>query len=207
MKKILFTSLIALTLVSTVGNKANAEEAAGLFVEPGLTYEFSDTARANYPAPLGSSDGSLKGFGLMGRLGFHVNDIVFVAADGRYSRPKFKNDTANYESDANAYNWGVTAGIQMPVAGLRIWGSWVAGGMVDPDAANGLDVKFSSGSGWRVGAGLHVVAVSVNFEYQNITYDNLEIQEVGPFNTSTSFSGTELVTKAYVVSLSFPVSL
>ena len=176
----------------------------GIFVEPGITYEFSN-ASINYPAPFNDHDGNIHGFGLMGRVGFHVLDIIWIAADGRYSRPTFRDSTSDVDSSANAYNWGATAGIQTPIAGLRVWAGWILGAGVDPDAVNNFDVKYSSGSGWRVGAGLYVLSVSVNFEYQHIGYSDVEVQQFGPFTPNTNFSGSELSNNSYVFSLSFPV--
>jgi len=178
----------------------------GLFVEPGISYEFSNST-INYPAPFNDHDGNVHGFGLLGRLGFHVADVIFIAADGRYSRPTFRDSTGNFDSTADAYNWGVTGGIQTPVAGLRLWASWILGAGIDPDSVNNFDVKYSSGSGWRVGAGFYIEALSLNFEYQHIGYDTVEVQQIGAFTPGTSFSGSELRNNSYIFSVSFPVAL
>jgi hypothetical protein len=199
----LFIALIsAAPLAAHAEGEGSGPSLIGMFVEPGITYEFSD-AKINFPG--GDHDGNVHGFGLMGRVGFHIMDIVFVAADGRYSRPTFRDSTGNVDSTANAYNWGAIAGVQTPLAGLRVWAGWILGGGIDPDSVNNFDVKYSSGSGWRVGAGLYIAAVSLNFEYQHIGYDNVEIQQIGAFTPGTNFTGTELTNNSYVFSLSFPV--
>jgi hypothetical protein len=198
-----------LGLITLGSSIAHAEgHATGIFVEPGVTYEFSNSS-INLPSPLNNDSGNVHGFGLMGRLGVRFADIIFVAADGRWGRPTFHDTTNNYESAATEYNYGVTAGIQTPIAGVRLWGSWIIGGGLDPDAANNLDVKYTGASGWRVGAGLYIDVVSVNFEYQHLNYSTVDVQnsQFGPFNSSTNFGGSQLSNNSYIFSLSFPVTL
>lgn len=184
---------------------ARAADVGGLFLEPGITYQGVSDADINYPAPFSGTDGDIKGLGLMARLGVHVGEILFVAADGRYSHLVLKGSSV--DSSGSAYNYGLTAGAQMPVAGLRAWAGWILGGAVNPSATSGFDAKYKSGSGWRLGAGLHIVLVSVNLEYQQTTFDELEVESIGPFSAGTSFSGTELKDKAWILSVTFPMEL
>jgi hypothetical protein len=200
--------VLSFFLVSLTGFSHSAlASVAGLFIEPGMTFEGSDGS-ANFSLPIGSTAVGLKAFGVMARVGFHINEIVFVAADGRYSRGSFKlNGNGGYESTTHSHNWGITAGAQMPIAGARLWASYIAGGMIDPNPSNQLDVKFSGATGWRIGVGFHILSISLNFEYQKMGYGNLEVQQFGPFTNATVFDGTELTNKSYIMSITFPVEI
>lgn len=193
-------------VICTYINVAAAADRGGLFVEPAVTFEKGDTS-VNYPSPFSDSSGDSNGFGLGARVGFHLSDIIFLGMDGRYSRPKFKDSTANYDATANSYNWGPVAGIQMPIVGLRVWASYIAGSELDPAKDGALDVKFVSGSGYRVGAGMRVALVSLNLEYQHINYSRTELQQLGPFTTTSSFDNVELNNNAWIASVSFPLAL
>jgi hypothetical protein len=177
----------------------------GLFVEPALTYE-SSSSSIDYGAPLNNSSGSVNGAGLGLRLGGHIMDIMFIGADVRYSRPQFKDSSNNYDATATSINYGVVVGAQMPVLGLRVWGGYVLGGELNPEASGGTDVKFADPKGYRIGAGIHVLMVSVNLEYQELKYDKTTIEQLGGVNTNTSISN-KLQNNSYVVSVSFPMSL
>lgn len=194
-------ALLATLLISSF---AYAEEGAGLFVEPAITYESSDFD-VNYPFT--SSSGETNGFGLGARIGFHVSDVLFVGIDGRYSKLDFEdsNSVFNYDADAEHFNVGPVIGVQMPVIGLRVWGSYIAAGTLDPKENNGLDLKFSDGTGYRVGAGFHVFALSLNVEYQKMDYDKTTLQQAGPF-TGTA-DGVQLENESWIASVSFPISI
>lgn len=199
MKSIL---LVAAAVVG-LGSVAQAQEhKGGLFVEPGITYELG-TTNTSYPG--GDSSGTNRGFGLMGRVGFHASDIIFLAADVRYSKPHFKD--GNIDADADAYQVGPVLGIQMPVAGLRVWGEYVAQAQLDPAGTNNFDAKFKNGTGFTVGAGLHILAVSVNLEYQKLDYKTTEFQSVGPFTNVGDSDRVRAKNEAYVLSVSFPISI
>lgn len=177
-----------------------AEDAYGLFVEPGVTYEVSD-AHINYPLGLTSSEASLDGFGLVARLGFHISESFFIAADGRYGKLTYDNATNNFDEGADSFNFAPVVGIQMPDFGLRVWGSYVLVGEVDPDSANGVDLKFTKPEGFRVGAGFRIAALSLNLEYQDIKYEELDV------NGATFDNGVSFDNEAWVASVSFPLEL
>ncbi len=179
---------------------------AGLFVEPGVTFERGDTT-VTYPSPLSNSTGKADGFGLMGRLGFHLGGVVFLGADARYSMPQFKDSALSYDAKATATNWGPVVGIQMPVVGLRVWGNYILGGELDPEASGNVDVKFKKAAGYRIGAGFKVIFLSINLEYQELKYDQTELQALGPFSIGTNFDSVKLTDKAWVASVSFPINL
>jgi hypothetical protein len=188
------------------GSSIALAQESGLFVEPGVTYETSDTD-VDYPAPFGNSSGSVKGFGLMGRGGFHINEAFFVAADLRYSKPKFTDSSVDYDATADASNYGLAVGFQMPDIGLRVWGDYIFGGTLNPDSSSGIDVKFEAAKGFRVGAGFRIAAFSVNLEYQDLKYGDTKLEELGPFTSDTALSSTELRNKSYILSASFPLEL
>lgn len=201
--KIIWGLTLFLSLVLAPALKA---ETYGLFVEPALTYERTDSD-VNYPSPFANSSGDIEGFGVGARAGFHLGEIFFLGIDGRYSMLDFENSVNSYDADASAINWGPVVGVQMPFVGLRVWGSYIVGGELDPDASNGLDVKFSDLSGYRVGAGVRILMVSLNLEYQDLKYEDTEIEQWGPFTPGTSLSGTNLNTESWILSVSFPIEL
>lgn len=190
-------------MLSSAG--ALADENGGLFVEPALTYEHSNDAKITWPSPLSASTGSIRGFGLAGRLGFHVSEAVFVGADARYSRPKFTNSANNYDANAEAMNLGAVVGMQMPEMGLRLWGEYIFMGSLDPAASQNTDVKFEDAKGYRVGVGFHVQSVSLNLEYQKLTYGKSTLQQAGPI--TPGWNMPDLDTASYIASVSFPLEL
>ena len=182
------------------------ENKGGLFIEPMITYEQSK-GEIDYPAPFGKSDADSDGFGVGARVGFHVYKSLFIGADGRYSALEFKDEGSDNKTDAKAWNYGPMIGVQMPTAiALRVWGSYIMDGQVDPEKKNGFDAKFEDGTGYRVGAGVKLGFASLNLEYQNITYDKTKIQSVGNFGTN-SVSDTNLDNSTWIASVSFPFSL
>jgi hypothetical protein len=175
-KKIIF-GILSTVFVAGLNQEAHAAFSVGPltfgpFVDPSLTYEKGD-GNVNYPASFSSGKGELDGFGIGARAGVHVSEIVFVGIDARYSMLKYKDTTANYDESATAFNWGPVAGVQMPIAGLRVWGSYIIGGELDPDSGNSFDVKFKGVDGYRVGAGVRVLITSLNLEYQKLSYDEV----------------------------------
>ena len=197
----------ALMLVINLANSANAQTSdGGLFVEPGVTYQMYDSS-IDYPAPFSNSSGEVKGFGLMGRVGFHINEAFFVAGDARYSMPNFEDSTNSLDAEAQQFDWGVTAGVQMPNLGLRVWGTYLIGSELDPEASNGFDYKFTNGTGYRIGAGFRVSIVSLNLEYQKIDYDKTTVQQLGPFTGSTNTDNIKFDGTGWVASVSFPLEL
>lgn len=212
MKKIIYT--VALLSILTTGNFATAktEEAPqgvskmGLFVEPSVTYEIGKTS-TNYPAPFSDASGTSEGLGIGARLGFHAFESLFFGIDARYSMPQFKDSVLGYNAKAVSTAWGPVVGMQMPVFGLRIWGSYVANGDLNPDSSGNIDIKFKQATGYRLGTGLRLETVSVNLEYQQIKYNQAELEQLGPFSGSTTFNNISLDNKAWIVSLSFPLEL
>ena len=204
MKKLLGLTLL-ICFIAMARARAS-DNHLGLFVEPAVTYERGDTD-VNYPSPFSNSSGSADGFGVGARLGFHVADILFLGADARYSKPQFKNSSASYDAHSTAFNWGPVAGVQMPIVGLRVWGSYVAGATLDPDRSNNFDVKYKNGSGYRVGAGFKIAIVSLNLEYQSIKYTQAVLEQIGPFSAASVFNNVELKNKSWIVSVSFPIAL
>lgn len=182
------------------------ENKGGLFVEPMITYE-QGTGEIDFPSPFGKSDTDTQGFGVGGRLGFHVYQSLFLGADARYSSLEFKDDASDTKTDAKAWNYGPMIGIQMPTTiALRVWGSYIMDGEMDPEKDNGFDVKFKDGTGYRIGAGIKLGIASLNLEYQNLKYDKTKIQSVGNFGTN-SVSDTNHDNNTWIASVSFPIGL
>lgn len=133
-------------------------------------------------------------------------DTVFVALDGRYARLTYDSSALNGRADATASNLGLTAGVQTPFLGLRVWGTYIFNGELDPDSINNVDVKFNDFKGYRVGTGFYIAVVSINLEYQHGHYDSTTVQNAGGF----SGGNTNDITandNSYIFSVSFPLAL
>jgi hypothetical protein len=179
---------------------------SGLFVEPAVTLELGTTS-VDYPSPFSNSTGVSDGFGLGGKVGFHISEAFFVALDGRFSMPNFKDSSVNYDAKAIATNWGPVVGMQMPNLGLRIWGTLVLGGELNPEQSGSLDVRFAKASGLRIGTGFRISALSLNLEYQQLKYGESNLEQIGPFSSSSSFNNVTLENKSWIASVSFPLEL
>ena len=200
MKK--FLTLISFISIAILAKPAFAE--SGFFLEPMVTYQ-DQKADVEYPNTfLNDSSGKVKGAGLGLRLGGHVIDTIFLAADLRYSEPKYED--SNFSADAKESNYGVTLGMQMPVLGLRIWGTYIFDGMLDPKEDNNVDLKFKEAKGHRLGAGFHIAMFSINLEYQSIKYDSTELEKLGPFSNVNAQDNISLTESGMIASLSFPIS-
>jgi hypothetical protein len=196
--------LLSSMLMAFAGVVRADEDTAGLFVEPMLTWE-RGRGDLDLPSPLTTAKTELDGFGVGARLGMHVFESFFIAADGRYSLPTFKEDRFGSDADAKAWNVGPTIGMQMPTTfGLRLWAGWIVASEVDPDPSQGLDVKFKSGQGFRVGAGVKLSVVSLNIEYQKINYSTTELENAGPLSGTSNF---ELDNDSMLLSVSFPIAI
>lgn len=181
---------------------------AGLFVEPILTVGNDETSIETSQLPLISDDtsGKSESLGIGARLGFHISEAIFLGADGRYAKTRF-SDSFYGNADGNMYNYGPTLGFQAPNLGLRVWGTYVLDGQYNPDAGSeGFDLNFEDAKGWRAGIGFRVAALSLNLEYQEITYDKTDIESVGNFQTNAA-SDVDLENKGAMLSLSFPIEL
>lgn len=205
---------IALTAILLTGTFAHAEEprdesrtGAGFFAEPMVTYNLGSKTTTNWPTPFSDSTGSINGLGVGARVGMHLAEIFFVGADGRYLMPKFKDSSVNYDASATAYNWGVTGGLQTPIAGLRVWGTYIFDGQVDPERSGNIDVKLTKGKGYRIGVGMYVSVVSLNLEYQDLKYDNLNVESIAGVGANANFNSISTEDKAWIASVSFPIAL
>jgi len=205
MKNIKFTILSLTVLLSSTSSLSETNE-MGIFVEPSITYEIGDS-RGDFPEPLNNSNGDINGFGIGARLGMHVYESFFAGIDGRYSFPKFKDSSVDYNENAVSTNWGPVVGIQMPEIGLRIWANWVLGGQLDPEGTENIDVKFNSAEGYRVGAGMRISIVSINLEYQKLDYSNTSVEQLGIFNSNATFNSVNLDYQTWIASVSFPLEL
>lgn len=203
MKKILLLSSIFLTFIGTV----KADDAAGFFVEPILTWE-RGRGDVNFPSPINDQETEIDGFGVGARFGGHIWETIFLGADARYSIPTFKSSGLNQDVDAKAWNVGPMVGAQMPfLIGLRGWASMIVAGEVDPEMGANVNEKFKSGLGFRVGAGFNIAFVSLNIEYQKINYDKTQIEDIGVFAVNSTRSDIELDNDSMILSVSFPLSI
>jgi hypothetical protein len=180
----------------------------GLFIEPMLmaTQEDQTIKTSQLPIVTSDSEGKANGYGLGLRFGGHVSEVFMLGADARYARVKMEDSFYN-DADANIYNIAPTVGIQTPLFGIRVLGSYVLAGENDPEAGtSGLNLKFKEATGWRVGAGLHVAAVGISLEYQDLSYNTTEVESFGSL-VAASNTNVDMESKGYALSLSFPVEL
>jgi hypothetical protein len=199
MKKIF--ALVALSFFSA---PVLAADAGGLFVEPYAFYE-NGTGTLDFGS-FGDQDGDLKGWGAGLRFGGHVADIFFIALDGQFSKPEFTSDSGNFDFDLNSWLAGVTVGLQTPVAGLRVWGSYLPLGILklDGKGSNDANIKYKDPKIFKVGAGFYVAAISINLEWMSGKYDTLEIDNAGLITGDYDGNAER---KSLLLSLSFPLAL
>lgn len=193
-----------LCLAVVLGQNARAE--GGLFVEPVITYELGSAA-VDFPSPFSNSSGEANGFGLGAKVGFHISEAFFLAADGRYSMPQYKDSSVDYNAKATSTNWGLLVGAQMPDLGMRVWGGWILGGELNPEQSGSFDVAYTGATGYRIGTGFRIAAFSVNLEYQQIKYSDTTLEQVGPFSSNSALNNVNLENKTWIASLSFPLEL
>lgn len=191
MKKILATMMISLV---SLGAHA---QSAGVFFEPGVTYQDTET-RVDWPI-LNDSTGKNKGAGAMLRLGMHASEIIFIGVDARYGQTRLSDSAFNTEVDATGFNYGLAAGVQMPVVGLRVLGSYVLGGELDPKSDQGVDFKLKEPKGYRLGAGFQILMLSLNLEYQDLKYEKADITGVANNVDAT------MTDKGWIASVTFPM--
>lgn len=198
-------TILISTSVFAADMETNNNHGGGLFIEPSVTYE-TGTLKLTYPAPFSSSNETVRGVGLGARIGFHFYDVLFGALDLRYSKPRYESAALGDSADATAYNGGLTLGVQTPLAGIRIWGTYIVDGMLDPDSIRSVDLKYTGFNGYRIGGGIYIAMVSINLEYQEAKYKSNAVTSVGPFTPGAldNVYGTQT---GYIVSVSFPFAL
>lgn len=199
-------SLLAASALVGATAAAQAETTSGLFIEPGITYEMGKSS-VDYPSPLDNSSGTVNGLGLVGRVGVHLNESFFLAIDGRYAQPQFKDSTNDFDSKATSYHFAPVVGVQMPNVGARVWAGYVMASELDPEESKGVDLRFKDGQGYQVGAGVRLSAVSLNLEYRSVRYKSTELQKLGPFSPNTSFDSVKFTDNAFIGSVTFPLEL
>jgi hypothetical protein len=198
---------LALLFLLGFSTQALAVNAGGLFIEPMITYQKGE-GDLKFPAPLRNSDVDLQGFGVGARLGFHILESIFIGADGRYSMLKYEDNGLNQDTDAKGWNVAPVAGLQMPtLLGLRVWGGYVLMGELDPDKNRNVDLRFKKPRGLRLGAGIKLGPTSLNLEYEKLKYDETAVDEAGVFTPGYTSSDVELDTTAWILSVSFPISI
>jgi len=178
---------------------------AGFYIEPGIVGTRED---ADIKSSLIGNDttGNSNSVAFDLKLGGHINDMFFAGADGRYARSRFENSSYQ-DTDATAWNWGPTVGLNTPSFGGRLWATYIVDGNYNPDqGVSGVDLNFKDPYGWRVGGGVRLHNVSLNLEYEDLTYRTTDVESVGTV-ASASTAGTDFAQRGYSLSLSFPIDL
>jgi len=176
----------------------------GFYIEPAILGSRQDT---DLEGNIGTdATGVSNSFGVDLKLGGHVNEMFFIGADGRYERAQFE-ETALEDTDADIWNVGPTVGVQAPFMGARVWGTYIVDGNYNPEAGvRNVDLNFTDPYGWRGGIGFRLSNVSLNLEYEDLTYNDTEVESVGDFAVGTG-TDADFSQRGYAVSLSFPVEL
>lgn len=176
----------------------------GFYIEPAILGSRQD---ADIEGNIGAdTTGTSNSFGVDLKLGGHVGEMFFLGADGRYERAQFEGSALD-DTDANIWNWGPTVGVQAPYMGLRAWGTYVVDGNYNPEeGVRNVDLKFTDPYGWRGGIGFRLASVSLNLEYEDLTYRTTEVESAGDFAVGTG-TDADFSQRGYAVSLSFPVEL
>jgi hypothetical protein len=215
MNKIIVSSLLVIT-----GLSAHAQETSrtsdgrsssgkvGLAVEPMILYmeESSNIRTSQLPVISDDTSGRARGPGFGLKLGGHFGGIFTAGLDGRYAKTQM-SDSSYGKADVSRYTVGPTLGVQMPLIGIRLFGTYVPWGEYDPQpGTRGLDVKFQDPVGYRLGVGFHLAMVSLNLEYENLKFRKTQVQSVGDI-TQDFDSDIDLDTQSYQASLSFPLEL
>lgn len=180
----------------------------GLFLEPMLFASQEDQTIKTSQLPLvaGDTSSDTRGYGVGLRFGGHVSEVFLLGIDGRYARVD-ADDSFYSQEDANVYNIAPVVGLQTPLFGIRVLAGYVVAGENNPGAgAQGFDLKFKEATGWRLGAGVHVGAVGINLEYQDLTYNKTEIESLGQVASNTELD-IDMESKGYALSVSFPIEL
>lgn len=182
--------------------------AGGMFIEPMLLLSQEDNSIKTSQLPVINQDtsGDSRGYGFGLRFGVHASEVFLLAIDGRYSRERTK-DSFYGEANSSVYNVAPMVGVQTPLFGVRLMAGYVVSGENDPEAGdNGFNLKFKEANGWRVGAGVHVAAVAINLEYQDLNYNSTEIESVGSLSLDRT-TNIDANSRGYTLSLSFPIEL
>lgn len=194
------------TTATTSTTDAPAEERisrGGFFLEPMIFASQEDMSVET--SGFGDTSGSARSYGAALRFGGHISEIALLGLDARYSKANI-DGTSYGDVDADVYNIAPMVGLQTPLAGIRLTAGYVLAGENNPDGGNTFDVKFKEAQGWRLGAGIHILAVSVNLEYQDLTYNTTEVESVGPLATSSDFD-VDANTQGYALTVGFPIEL
>lgn len=193
---------------TTTTTETTERSKVGLALEPMLIYgqETANIRTSQLPIISDDTTAGEKSAGIGLKLGGHIAGILTAGVDGRYSRTRL-SDSSYGETEGDKYTVGPTLGVQMPVAGLRVWGTYVVAGGYDPSAgAQGFDLRFNDPRGYRMGVGFHIGAVSLNLEYEDLTFQNTEIQSFGGIGGSAA-TAVDFDSRGYMASLSFPIEL
>ncbi len=195
-----FATAVFLSCTPALAQDGDNITGTGLFLEPGVTYQ-STHSSIDYGAGVGGSSAGTRGFGAVLRGGIHVYERFFVAVDGRYAFLNF-NDNAN-GIDVAARSWDVapTIGMQMADWGARLYVGYALAGDLDPEAAGGVDAKFSQANGWRAGAGLKARNFSVNIEWQRLHYGEASLSRPA----AATLEGVDYNGEGLVASITFPI--
>ncbi len=195
------------TTTQTTDDYDRKEEGPGLggfFIEPGIRYD-NLSGELDLPAPFGVSDVEAEGVGANLRVGFHLLDVMFLAAEGNYSQMHIKNDGGDrYSADGSAHSYGPTLGFQTPWAGIRVWGTYIVNGEFDPTSHNGINLKFKDLNGYKVGLGARFKSFGASVEYQDATYNDVDVQDAG---LVAGADDLDLKHTGWIGQISFPISL
>ena len=107
----------------------------GFYIEPLLMATQSESSVKTSQLPLIGDDTSGKesGYGLGLRFGAHISEIVLLGVDARYAKTKMQ-DSSYGSANAESYNLAPVVGLQTPLFGIRLLGSYVVAGENNPES-------------------------------------------------------------------------
>jgi hypothetical protein len=203
-----YTSDMTATATPETTSRAPQENMRG-FIAPGSFYIEPAVFGLRQDSHINvGSDNEVEGdgMGLAMKLGSQISDRYFAAADIRYQRTQF-NEKGLKDVDSDTWNIAPVLGLQTNWYGLRAWGSYILDGTSNPDsAANGLDLRFEKPFGWRAGVGVRISNISLNLEYEDLTYRQTVVQSVGSLGPSAG-QNVDFDSRTVAMSVSFPIQL
>ncbi len=178
MRKVLFGLVLSMFTASAM--------AASWLLEPYVGYSSISGDKNN-------SDIEASGIQYGGRLGVNFAVVSVGAQYDMTSITGFKYSNRDPESEATASNLGAFVLASLPIAGLRVWGTYFFNAEIEGTKSGGPigdNTKWGgNGIGLGVGYKLPAVPVAINVEYRKSSYDKKDLEPNGEVD-ATAITGT-----------------
>jgi len=179
MRKVLFGLVLSMFTASAM--------AASWLLEPYVGYSSISGDKNN-------ADIEASGIQFGGRLGYN---FAVVSVGAQYDMTsitglKYSNGNST-EGEGTASNLGAFILASLPVAGLRVWGTYFFNAEIEGTKTGGPIGDNTNWGGNAIGLGvgykLPAVPVAINVEYRKSTYDKKDLEPNGEVN-ATAITGT-----------------